>query len=151
MSEANKRIRDYDEKVKRLTPNSRLGRNCLRAFWVGGVICAIGQAVNMLGEHLELNEITVPMFTTVVLVFLGTTLTGIGVYDRIGKYAGAGSVVPVSGFANSVAAPAIEFRREGLVLGVGAKLFAIAGPVLAYGISTSVLVGLVYWIVRCFA
>ena len=150
MSDANKRTRDYDARVKRLTPGSRLGRNCLRAFWVGGVICAIGQAFSMLGEKLELNEITVPMFTTVVLVFLGTTLTGIGVYDRIGKYAGAGSVVPVSGFANSVAAPAIEFRREGLVLGVGAKLFAIAGPVLAYGISTSVLVGLVYWIERCF-
>ena len=151
MSESNKRIRDYDAKVKRLTPNSRLGRNCLRAFWVGGVICSIGQALNMLGERLELNEMTVPMFTAVVLVFLGTTLTGIGVYDRIGKYAGAGSVVPISGFANSVAAPAIEFRREGLVLGVGAKLFALAGPVLAYGISASVLVGLVYWIVRCCA
>ena len=90
------------------------------------------------------------MFTSVVLIFLGTTLTGLGVYDRIGKYAGAGSIVPITGFANSVAAPAIEFRREGLVLGVGAKLFAIAGPVLTYGIASSMAVGLVFWIIRTF-
>ena len=88
------------------------------------------------------------MFTTTVLIFLGTTLTGLGVYDRIGKYAGAGSIVPVSGFANSVAAPAIEFRREGLVMGVGAKLFAVAGPVLAYGITSSVVVGFIYYVAK---
>ena len=87
------------------------------------------------------------MFTSCVLVFLGTTLTGIGIYDVIGKYAGAGSIVPITGFANSVAAPAIEFRREGLVMGVGAKLFTLAGPVLTYGITASVAVGLIYWII----
>lgn len=148
MNAQDKRIREYAEKVKRHTPSSRVARNCLRAFWVGGVICSLGQALNMLAEHLELCEETSPMFTTVILIFLGTTLTGLGIYDRIGKYAGAGSIVPVSGFANSVAAPAIEFRREGLVLGLGAKLFAIAGPVLAYGISTSVIVGFIYWIAK---
>jgi len=86
------------------------------------------------------------MFTSVVLIFLGTTLTGIGVYDRIGRYAGAGSIVPITGFANSVAAPAIEFRREGLILGLGAKLFTLAGPVLTYGVIASVIVGVVEWL-----
>jgi stage V sporulation protein AC len=143
-----KRVKDYDAKVKRLTPGSKVLRDCFRAFWVGGVICCLGQALNILGAEIKLCETTSPMFTTTVLIFLGTTLTGLGVYDRIGKYAGAGSIVPVSGFANSVAAPAIEFRREGLVMGVGAKLFALAGPVLAYGISTSVLVGFIYWIAK---
>ncbi len=150
MNEEQKRIQRYGEKVKRLTPNSRLGIQCLKAFWVGGVICAIGQALTLWGVELELTELTAPMFTSAILIFLGTTLTGIGVYDRIGKYAGAGSIVPITGFANSIAAPAIEFRREGLVLGVGAKLFALAGPVLAYGISASVVVGIIYWIVEAF-
>lgn len=148
MNREEKRIKDYQEKVKRLTPGSRVIRNCFRAFWVGGVICSIGQALNMLGSEIKLCETTSPMFTTTVLIFLGTTLTGLGVYDRIGKYAGAGSIVPVSGFANSVAAPAIEFRREGLVMGVGAKLFAVAGPVLAYGITSSVVVGFIYYVAK---
>ncbi|MGI6239872.1 MAG: stage V sporulation protein AC [Christensenellales bacterium] len=148
MNDEAKRIKQYNEKVKRLTPGSRIGMQCLKAFWVGGVICSIGQALTLWGAQLELSEMTAPMFTSVVLIFLGTTLTGIGVYDRIGKYAGAGSIVPITGFANSVAAPAIEFRREGLVMGVGAKLFALAGPVLAYGISASVVVGIIHWIIK---
>ena len=101
-----------------------------------------------LAAKIELGEVTAPMFTSAVLIFLGTTLTGLGVYDRIGKYAGAGSIVPITGFANSVAAPAMEFRREGLVLGLGAKLFTLAGPVLTYGISASIVVGVIYWILR---
>ena len=131
----------YARLVDELTPNSRHLRGCVRAFWVGGLICTIGQLLTMLAQTLELGELTAPMFTSCALIFLGTTLTGIGVYDRIGKYAGAGSVVPITGFANSVAAPAIEFRREGMVLGLGAKLFQIAGPVLTYGISAAVLYG----------
>ncbi len=150
MTEEQKKIQRYAEKVKRHTPNSRLGVQCLKAFWVGGLICSIGQALTMWGVQIDLTEMTAPMFTSSILIFLGTTLTGLGVYDKIGKYAGAGSIVPITGFANSIAAPAIEFRREGLVLGVGAKLFALAGPVLAYGISTSVLVGMIYWIVEAF-
>lgn len=142
---------DYNEKVKRLTPNSRLFTACVRAFWVGGAICCVGQALTLCAEKMKLTEMTAPMFTTVVLIFLGTTLTGIGVYDKIGKYAGAGSIVPITGFANSIAAPAMEFRREGLVMGVGAKLFTLAGPVLAYGISASVIAGVIYFIVKeCF-
>jgi len=143
---SDKRTENYSEKVKRLTPNSNIVRDCLRAFWVGGVICCIGQALNMLGERLQLCDTTGPMFTSVVLIFIGTTLTGLGVYDRIGKYAGAGSVVPITGFANSVCAPAMEFRREGMVMGLGAKLFTVAGPVLTYGITASILAGIIYYV-----
>ena len=136
----------YRKLVHDLTPGSKLGICCFRAFWVGGVICCIGQAIGQAGRAwLGMTMDQSSMFTSVVLIFLGTTLTGIGVYDRIGKYAGAGSIVPITGFANSVAAPAIEFRREGLILGLGAKLFTLAGPVLTYGIIASVIVGVAEW------
>ena len=138
----------YGRLVSRVTPGSRMLRGYLRAFWVGGAICAFGQALTLWAGKLDLGEVTGPMFTTSVLIFIGTTLTGLGVYDRIGKYAGAGSAIPVTGFANSVAAPAIEFQREGAVMGVGARLFTLAGPVLAYGIASSVAVGIAYWLVR---
>lgn len=139
---------DYSRLVSRLTPPSRHMRGCIRAFWVGGVICSIGQALTLLAEKLELTEMTAPMFTAVVLIFLGTTLTGIGVYDKIGRYAGAGSIVPITGFANSVAAPAIEYRREGIILGIGARIFQLAGPVLAFGITASMAVGFIYFVVK---
>ena len=137
----------YLQLVDRLTPKSALAQSLLRSFWVGGVICSIGQVLNFWADALQLTVITTPMFTAMVLVFVGTTLTGLGVYDRIGKYAGAGSIVPITGFANSMAASAMEFRREGLVLGLGSRLFTVAGPVLAYGITASILVGIIYWIV----
>ena len=139
---------EYWELVSKLTPPSRMLRGYWRAFWVGGLICCLGQALTLWAQQLNLGEVTAPMFTTSCLIFLGTTLTGFGVYDRIGKYAGAGSAIPVTGFANSVAAPAIEFQREGAVMGVGARLFTLAGPVLAYGIVASVVVGVIYWLVR---
>lgn len=139
---------EYRELVSKLTPPSRMLRGYWRAFWVGGLICCIGQALTLWAQQLNLGEVTAPMFTTSCLIFLGTTLTGFGVYDQIGKYAGAGSAIPVTGFANSVAAPAIEFQREGAVMGVGARLFTLAGPVLAYGVFASVAVGVFYWLVR---
>ena len=139
---------EYARLVSKFTPRSRHVVGCLRAFWVGGAICTLGQGLTALADTLELGEVTAPMFTSMVLIFLGTTLTGVGVYDRIGRYAGAGSIVPITGFANSVAAPALEFRREGMILGLGAKLFTLAGPVVTYGVSASVLVGLVYWILK---
>lgn len=142
------RPEEYSGLVSKMTPKSRHLRGCLRAFWVGGAICVLGQLLTELAAKIELGEVTAPMFTSAVLIFLGTTLTGLGVYDRIGKYAGAGSIVPITGFANSVAAPAMEFRREGLVLGLGAKLFTLAGPVLTYGVSASIVVGVIYWILR---
>ena len=138
----------YSRLVSRMTPRSRHLTGCLRAFWVGGAICCIGQALNLLAERMRLTELTAPMFTSVALIFLGTTLTGIGVYDKIGRYAGAGSIVPITGFANSVAAPAIEYRREGVVLGIGARIFQLAGPVLTFGITSSMRVGFIYYAVR---
>jgi len=138
----------YRHLVSRVTPSSRMLVGYVRAFWVGGAICALGQLISAWAETLNLGEVTNPMFTTSVLILIGTTLTGLGVYDRIGKYAGAGSAIPVTGFANSVAAPAIEFQREGAITGVGARLFTLAGPVLAYGIASSVLVGVIYWALR---
>ena len=116
---------------------------CVRAFVVGGLICCIGQLLRDWATlSMGLDEEGTAAFTAIVLVFIGATLTGVGLYDRIGSWAGAGSVVPITGFANSIVSPAMEFRSEGLVLGLGAKLFAIAGPVLVYGISTSIIVGL---------
>lgn len=137
---------EYSRLVSHMTPPSRFFMGLFRAFWVGGVICCIGQAISMWGEKLHLDDVTTPMFTSSVLIFIATTLTGLGIFDRIGKYAGAGSAIPITGFANSVAAPAIEYKREGAIMGVGAKLFSLAGPVLAYGITSSVLVGIIYWI-----
>lgn len=146
-SRRRKKYRQYDQLVKRLTPNSNYAQGYVRAFWVGGVICAIGQLITMAGESLlGMTEASASMLTSVVLIFLGTTLTGVGVYDDIGRYAGAGSIVPITGFANSIASPAIEFRREGMIMGVGAKLFVVAGPVLTYGIASSIVVGVIYWL-----
>ena len=142
-----RRYREYDRLVKRLTPSSPFGLGYLRAFWVGGTICALGQLIAWWGEKgLGLVEGDALMFTSICLIFLGTTLTGLGVYDDIGHYAGAGSIVPITGFANSIAAPAIEFKREGLVMGIGARLFTVAGPVLVYGIASSAAVGVIYWL-----
>ena len=142
-----KKYLQYDRLVKKLTPNSNYLQGYVRAFWVGGLICVIGQLISIAGEKwMGMTESSASMLTSVVLIFLGTTLTGLGIYDDIGRYAGAGSIVPITGFANSIASPAIEFKREGLVLGVGAKLFAVAGPVLVYGIVSSVVAGLVYWL-----
>lgn len=109
----------------------------------------LGQAITLFGEKiLHLAAQQCGMFTPVVLVFLGCTLTGLGIYDDMGRFAGAGTIVPITGFANSVTAPAMEFRREGMVLGLGAKLFSLAGPVLTYGIASSTIVGVIYWVVK---
>lgn len=148
-STSNNKANKYQKLVKERAPKSQTALMCLKAFIVGGIICCIGQLIFDFGEQtLKLSEEAVPAFTSTVMVFLGATLTGIGVYDKIGKFAGAGSIVPITGFANSVVAPAIEFKSEGFVLGVGAKLFSIAGPVLVYGISSSVLVGLLSMLFR---
>ena len=133
----------YAQLVERFAPRSEMGVGLFRAFWVGGTICAIGQVImDLYTNWLQLGMQAASTATSITLVFLSALLTGIGVYDRIGKYAGAGSIVPITGFANSVVSPAMEFRREGLVMGVGAKLFTLAGPVLVYGISASVIYGL---------
>ena len=139
----------YARLVDRFSPKSELGTGILRAFLVGGAICVLGQAITDVFSRLLLFGVqAAATATSICLIFLASMLTGIGVYDKIGKYAGAGSVVPITGFSNSVTAPAMEFRREGLVLGVGAKLFTIAGPVLVYGISGSILVGLIAYMLE---
>ena len=135
----------YSHLVDRLSPKSKMAQGLLRAFWVGGAICALGQCFIEIGQawlHMSVSESST--FASVMIVFLTAILTGIGVFDRIGQYAGAGAFVPISGFANAMVPPAMEFRREGLVLGLGAKLFTIAGPVLVYGVSASVVVGILY-------
>ena len=137
----------YNEFVEKISPKSHMGRDCFRAFWVGGFICAIGQGIaELLINLVNLEQKTALAYTSIILVFLGATLTGIGIYDVIGKYAAAGSVEPRTGFSNSVVAPAMEFKPEGLIMGIGGKLFTVAGPVLVYGISSSIIVGIIYWI-----
>ena len=139
-----KEIKRYAQLVEQLSPKSEIGKGLIRAYWVGGVICMIGQGItDVFAYGLRWGAQASAAATSITLIFLSALLTGIGVYDRIGKYAGAGSIVPITGFANSVVAPAMEFRREGLVMGVGAKLFTLAGPVLVYGISSSIIVGLI--------
>ena len=140
-----RRLERYAQMVKEASPKSKLAKGLLRAFWVGGVICMLGQGITEGAKAwLGMSGVAAGTLTSTVLVFLTALLTGIGVFDRIGQYAGAGAFVPISGFANAMVSPAMEFRREGMVLGLGAKLFVIAGPVLVWGVSASVLVGIVY-------
>ena len=121
----------YKQLVERMSPKSDMAKGLLRAFWVGGAICCLGQALQEAAKaFLHMNNTAAGTFCSTVLVFLTALLTGVGVFDRIGQYAGAGAFVPITGFANAMVSPAMEFRREGLVLGLGAKLFTIAGPVL---------------------
>ncbi|MBQ9301499.1 MAG: stage V sporulation protein AC [Clostridia bacterium] len=142
------RIAEYKELISRITPKSKLAQGCWRAFWVGGMICILGQAlINYAMAVWRLNQAQAGTFASVVLVFLTAALTGVGIFDKLAKYAGAGTVVPITGFANAMVSPAMEFRPEGFVLGTGAKLFTIAGPVLVYGISASVAVGLIYYFI----
>ena len=139
--------KDYQKYVDEKTPNSPIGKNIIKAFIVGGIICSIGQGISDGLRAMNLDDKTVSAVTSISLIFIGIFLTAINVYNKIGKFAGAGSIVPITGFANSIASPAIEFKSEGLVLGVGAKLFQIAGPVLVYGISTSIILGIIYYFV----
>lgn len=136
--------KDYYEYVKKKMPKPNYIKNCIWAFIVGGLISVIGQIITNFFEGKNLDEKAVAAATAISLVFLGSLLTGLGVYDRLGKRAGAGSIVPITGFANAIVSPAMEFKREGFVLGVAAKMFVIAGPVLVYGYGSSILVGIIY-------
>lgn len=142
--------RQYGKLVKEMAPKSPIWKDCLNAFWIGGLICALGQLImnGYLALGLEKQDAATAMSMT--LVALSALLTGLSLYDNIAKYAGAGTLVPITGFANSIAAPAIEFKTEGFILGVGAKIFQIAGPVIVYGVSASVVYGLIYWITTLF-
>jgi stage V sporulation protein AC len=144
MRETESEKKRYGEMVKAASPGGKVIYNCVRAFLVGGMICALGQVVtDMLTANMALNEAR--LLTAEILIVAAILLTGLGWYDNIAKHAGAGSIVPITGFANAIAAPAIEHKKEGLILGVGAKMFVIAGPVIVYGTMASVLVGLIYY------
>ena len=135
---------DYGKLVNERSRPSPMGKNLVWAFAVGGAICTAGQALSNLYQSWGLDQEQAGTAVSVTLIFAAALLTGLGCFDKLAKRAGAGTLVPITGFANAMVSPALEFRREGLVLGLGAKLFSIAGPVLVYGIGASVLVGVVY-------
>ena len=143
--------RNYLNYVNSFDPPTKNTKNCYRAFMVGGFICCIGQFFRYMLEMLfGLSGDELAGTVSVLLIFLGTFLTGLGVYDRIGRNAGAGSIVPITGFANSVASPAMEFKTEGLVYGLAAKMFTVAGPIIVYGVLAGALTGIVYYILGLF-
>lgn len=137
---------EYSKYVEKKSPNSPLAKNIAWAFVVGGIICMVGQFITNFFLDRGIPKDTVSAITSILLILGAIILTSLGWYDIIGKRAGAGSVVPITGFANSIASPAIEFKTEGLIMGLGAKMFTVAGPVLVYGISASIIVGFLYFI-----
>ena len=136
--------KQYQDYVDKKSPNSPILRNCLCAFFVGGLICCIGQVILDICKARGLSIELSGTVCSIVLIGLSAFLTGLNVFNKIGKFAGAGSLIPITGFANSIVSPAMEYKSEGYIMGVGAKMFTVAGPVLVYGISTSIIVGLIY-------
>lgn len=138
--------KQYGKLVDELSPKSPMGWDCVAAFVVGGAICTLGQVLINLYTQFGMEKQDASTAASMSLVVLSALFTGLSLYDNLAKYAGAGTLVPITGFANSIAAPAVEFKTEGFILGVGAKMFTIAGPVIVYGVSASVIYGLIYWI-----
>ena len=136
--------KDYQNYVDKKSPNSPIFKNCFNAFWVGGLICVIGQLIFDYFVYRGFSSEITGTVVSICLIFLSAFLTAINVFNKIGKFAGAGSLVPITGFANSIISPAMEYKSEGYVMGVGGKMFTVAGPVLVFGISASIIVGLVY-------
>ena len=138
--------KDYQDYVDKKSPNSPIGKNLIKAFFVGGFICLIGQFINDFWNWRGLSTDDASTATSITLIFIGIFLTAINVYSKIGKFAGAGSIVPITGFANSIVSPAMEYKSEGYIMGVGAKMFLVAGPVLVFGISASIFYGIIYYL-----
>lgn len=138
--------KEYQKLVEEISPNSPVGKDCLSAFLVGGIICTIGQFFINYYTRIGLDKEAAGTAASMTLVVMSAVLTGLSLYDNIAKFAGAGTLVPITGFANSITAPAVEFKTEGFILGVGAKMFTIAGPVIVYGLFASVVYGLIYWL-----
>ena len=136
----------YKKFTKARAPKSPLGKDCFHAFWVGGVICTFAEGLLHLYQMLNVPEEDAKTLVPVTLIFLAALLTGFGIFDDIARYAGAGTLVPITGFANAMASPAIDDKSEGLIMGVGAQMFTIAGPVIVYGVLTSVIYGVIYWL-----
>ena len=135
--------KDYQDYVNKKSPNSPILKDCFNAFWVGGLICSIGQIILFYCKYKGLDETTSATIVSIILIGLSALLTSLNIFNRIGKFAGAGSLVPITGFANSIVSPSIEYKSEGYVMGVGGKMFTVAGPVLVFGISTSVIIGII--------
>lgn len=142
--------KSYTEYVEQKAKKSNIVKDCMLAFIVGGLICIIGQLIKDYALNMGADEKTSGAICSVTLIFIGALLTGLKLYQRIGKVAGAGSIVPITGFSNSIASPAMEYKAEGLVLGIGANMFKVAGPVLVYGIGSSVILGFIYYLVNLF-
>lgn len=140
--------KEYIKYVEKKKSKSKLGINCLKAFLIGGLICAVGQGFLNLYKYLGADKETASTLVTVTMIFLGALLTGLNIYPKIAKYGGAGTLVPVTGFSNAVSAPALEAKTEGYILGVGAKIFTIAGPVILFGTLSSVICGIVYFFMK---
>lgn len=138
--------KDYQNYVDKKSPNSPILKNCFNAFWVGGLICSIGQIILDVCQSRGLSQELSGTVVSIILIGLSAFLTGLNIFNKIGKFAGAGSLIPITGFANSIVSPAMEYKSEGYVMGVGGKMFTVAGPVLVFGISASIIVGLVYMI-----
>ena len=134
---------EYSDYVDQKSPNSPILKNCFNAFWVGGLICSIGQIIFDFCKFKGMEETACSTTVSIILIGISAILTGLNIFNKIGKFAGAGSLVPITGFANSIVSPAIEYKSEGYVMGVGGKMFTVAGPVLVYGISASVLIGII--------
>lgn len=141
---------DYSKMTDKASPNSPVVQNCIRAFLFGGGICLFAQVLNKLYEKIGLNADEVKLATPSTVIIITAILTGIGVFDKIARYAGAGTIVPITGFANSVVSPALEFRHEGYILGTAAQMFSIAGPVIVYGTASSFLYGLIIYIFKLY-
>lgn len=139
---------EYNEYVKKVTPTHCLWKNMLKAFLTGGIICTLGQVIMNISQNMGLDKEMAGSWTSLILILLSIVLTGLNIYPSIANWGGAGALVPITGFANSVAAPAIEFQKEGQVFGIGCKIFTIAGPVILYGIFSSWVLGLGYWILK---
>ena len=140
--------KDYQNYVDKKTPNSPIAKNCFNAFLVGGLICTIGQLINFYCEYKGFDTQISGTIVSIILIGISAFLTGLNLFNKIGKFAGAGSLIPITGFANSIVSPAMEYKSEGYVMGVGAKMFTVAGPVLVYGISSSIVVGIIYFIIK---
>ena len=138
--------KDYQNYVDKKSPNSPILKNCFNAFWVGGLICSIGQIIMDICQSRGLSQEISGTVVSIILIGLSAFLTGLNIFNKIGKFAGAGSLIPITGFANSIVSPAMEYKSEGYVMGVGGKMFTVAGPVLVFGISASIIVGIVYMI-----
>ena len=142
--------KEYSKMTQKATPNSEIFKNCIKAFFMGGTICTIGQLLTTFYIYIGMNIETARTTTSITLIFLGATLTAFGVYDKLAKLGAAGTLLPITGFANAITASAIEYKVEGYIIGIGSKMFIIAGPVLVYGVLASTIWGVIFHIINSF-